>query len=317
MNASTGTCRPIIVLGIDRSGTSLVTELIYRWGAYVGDFALNPSNENPQGFWEYQPMQDFMTELQVSTQMWEWNPEFKKMISDRAFDPQYRERALALIASMEEKGTPWVWKEPELCLFLPFWEKLWTRPVYVVTVRNPHDSAASFEKIFLTPKLQERARLTAYFALRWQHFMLEILEHTEKGITPTLFVSYEELMRSPVEQCRRLWAFLNAQTGIEDEEGERLEAMFEAINPGLWRNKKEISFYDVPEASGEQKELFRYLQGKTRDKSEPFDPSRYPMPPCAREYLENFSLFVAFLAKQPLTPGIAAERERTRQRSQP
>jgi len=42
---------PIIVLGVERSGTSVVAEMIHRWGAYAGDqekpiFDLYPGFQN-------------------------------------------------------------------------------------------------------------------------------------------------------------------------------------------------------------------------------------------------------------------------------
>ena len=44
----------LIVVGMHRSGTSLLTGCLYRMGAYFGDLQLsNGSNiENPEGFWE-------------------------------------------------------------------------------------------------------------------------------------------------------------------------------------------------------------------------------------------------------------------------
>ena len=44
----------IVVLGMHRSGTSAVTQLIHQMGAYFGriEYEMPPSGENPKGFWE-------------------------------------------------------------------------------------------------------------------------------------------------------------------------------------------------------------------------------------------------------------------------
>jgi hypothetical protein len=56
---------PIIVLGVERSGTSVVAEMVCRWGAYSGeDEKLRKGDEhNIQGYWEYTPIWDFLVEL--------------------------------------------------------------------------------------------------------------------------------------------------------------------------------------------------------------------------------------------------------------
>src|SRR5947209_7457888 len=66
--------RPIIILGVDRSGTSLIAELVHRWGAYAGEASeLAPGNEgNPQGYWEYMPMEDFLSDLSRSVGLSDW-----------------------------------------------------------------------------------------------------------------------------------------------------------------------------------------------------------------------------------------------------
>ena len=79
-------CRPIFVLGVDRSGTSMVSELVHRWGAYAGDMSLHgEANEgNPRGYWEYQPMQELLGDVSSSTALTEWSPDFPAMIRRRA-----------------------------------------------------------------------------------------------------------------------------------------------------------------------------------------------------------------------------------------
>jgi hypothetical protein len=313
-DGGTGTAaasRPIFVLGVERSGTSLVAELVHCWGAHAGDLSLHaPANDaNPRGFWEYLPMQELLVDIAAGTGVSEWDREFQGKIQQQASEPLYRQRALQLVAGMEAAGAPWVWKEPFLSLQMDFWEKIVGHPVCVATVRTPHDSARSFARTSLPEPMHRQVRLTSYFGLRWQRFMLSVLEYFERN-PASLCVSYEDLLKSPVPQVHRLCAFLDRQFGRDEGFEDRFAAMLEAINPALWRNKSEISFFDLPEALEPQKDLLRHLRKRAADIREPFDPALFPLPPYAQEYLENFDLFMGFLV------GFedASERDSRRQR---
>jgi hypothetical protein len=284
--------RPIIVLGVDRSGTSLVSQLLWKWGAYPGDLSklLQANPNNPQGYFEYTPMQDLLDELMNHTGLSNCHPDMQARLAELADDPTFRDPALRLVAEMEAEGKPWFWKEPYLSVSLGFWEPIWKRPIYIIPVRNPQDSALSFEKMFLPPALKGGGiRIVAMFLLRWQHFILSILAHSENNES-TLFVPYEELLARPEEQCRRLARFLDAECGIVDGDASRLEQMTATVDPGLWRNKSPIPFEEVPEATAEQKALLALLRRKVDNSREPFDPSLYPLSAGWREYLQNFDL---------------------------
>lgn len=287
-------CRGIFVLGADRSGTSLVSELIHRWGAWAGDAAALGSGDvfNPHGYFEYTPMQKLLSDLTVSTGVTEWDPRFHELLKLRARDPDHRRRALELVAGMEREGRPWLWKEPFISLHMPFWELLIPPPVCVMTVRNPHDSARSFARMMLGTEMAGRISLTAYFCLRWQSFMLAILDYLERNLDH-LVVCYEELVRDPESQVLRLCRFLDSRFGVASSSAERAATMRAAIDPALWRNKAAGSFFDVPEATGAQRELLRYLHQRAADLRQPFAAERYPFPPYAQEYLENFEFLVA------------------------
>jgi hypothetical protein len=283
--------RPIIVLGVDRSGTSLVSEIIWKWGAYPGDLAnlLEANPSNPQGYWEYKPMQDILDEVMESAGVPNCHPELDSRLAEQGVSSEIRDRALRLVAEMEAEGKPWFWKEPYLSVTLSFWEEIWKNPIYVIPVRNPHDSAVSFQKMFLPPALRDSGiRIVAMFLLRWQHFMLSILKHSESNPS-TIFIPYEDLLSNPEEHCRRLSRFLDAETGL-DSGDQRVAEMMQTVNPDLWRNKSRVAFADVPEATPEQKALFEYLHRKVLNPAEPFDPQLYQLSAGWREYLQNFDL---------------------------
>lgn len=101
--------RPILVVNIPRSGSSLVTGLIHKFGgAWVGE-TREPDEFNPKGYFENKRLNRIMRKLRVP-------------------DASFRKRVLN-IRQMEkyEKG-PWVvkaslnkWKLWEMNGFEPFW----------------------------------------------------------------------------------------------------------------------------------------------------------------------------------------------------
>ena len=130
---------PIIVLGVERSGTSVVAEMVHRWGAYAGPSEkLHKADVHaPRGYWEFLPLWDLLAELGDfdAGATW-WDRDFQQQIEKKAADPASRKKAIELMAEMS-KGGPWFWKDPALSHFLPFWKRIWTDAIYIITVRNP------------------------------------------------------------------------------------------------------------------------------------------------------------------------------------
>jgi hypothetical protein len=285
--------RPILVLGIDRSGTSLVSEILYRWGAHPGNprHLPDPDVGNPQGYWEYGPMQDFVTELINATGRSVWDPEFRSLMKRQAADPKLRRRALALAAEMEHPDGPWFWKEPDFVFSLPFWTEMFTDPVYLITLRNPCDSATSYKKLVLPSMLHDKIKLTGYFFLRWQYFMLYIFEEL-RHYENKLLISYENLVAFPREQCERICRFLSAAYRLPDGcNPGKVTRIAQTINHKLWRNNRGGSFLEAADASGAQKELYSFLNSRLDADVKDFDPALYPLPQLGQEYMENFTIF--------------------------
>jgi hypothetical protein len=246
---------PIIILGMYRSGTSLVGNIVYHWGAYGGDYTLlSEGNEvNPRGFWESREDFDPFTELfmqDVGVDF--WHPSFVDIITKKAADPIFRNLALSLISKMGQEGRIWFWKDPMISLWLPFWKKIWGNATYIITVRNPYYSALSWQK-FLIPNAEEKnISIVAANLLRWQAIMLSILKYTQDCYSKH-FIVYEELVSNPRKQCQRLANFLSSEYHERNIDDNRLETMAGAVDPDLWRNRTTIPFDGLELATEHQK----------------------------------------------------------------
>ena len=274
---------PIIMLGVERSGTSVVAEMVHRWGAYAGPpEKLHQADAHaPRGYWEFLPLWDLLAELGDfdAGATW-WDRDFQQQTMKKAADPAYRKKATELMAEMSKKG-PWFWKDPALSHFLPFWKRIWSDAIYIITVRHPLDTAVSWQQFIMPANVPVRISFVAMNLLRWQHMMTLILQHTEDA-QHRLFLGYEDIMRHPHAQAERLACFLNAKFGQRDSP---IQAMVDVIESQLWRNNCGTPFEQVSEATWEQKALYAFTKQKIDNPFEPFDVSKYPLPPGYLEFL--------------------------------
>jgi hypothetical protein len=271
--------RPIIVLGAERSGTSVCAEMVHAWGAYAGDPGdLSAADVlNPRGRWEYLPLWNLLAETGdfAAGATW-WAEDFPEKIAAKAADPRLASRARALMARMAASGRPWLWKDPALCHFLGFWREFWEAPVFVITVRHPVDLAVSWNQFRRAGGLAEVS--LACNLLRWQHMMRSVLRALDAE-PATLFTQYETVTGDPRGQARRLAAFLDQQCGAASGH-DTIAAMAAVCLPSLRRNRNGQHREELMTAP--QRLLYKFLQQKVHDPSTPLA-GDFPMPAGWRE----------------------------------
>jgi len=266
--------RPIIVLGAERSGTSAWAELIYRWGGYAGggDELAEPDGPNPHGRWEYGPLWDLLALVGdfAAGVSW-WEESFQDRVKAKAQDRNLRAAAEAMVAQMASHGRPWLWKDPALCHFLPFWRQIWRDPVYLIAVRHPLDVARSWQQ-FARGNGREPTSVRCNL-LRWQYMTSLALAETANG-RATLFVQYEQLAQQPEQQARRLASFLGTHCGATADTTV-IARMAAACDPALWRNRSGYQ-HGTSHPTGEQADLYALLCAKAADVSAPIRPVAMP-----------------------------------------
>jgi hypothetical protein len=141
--------RPLIVLGMHRSGTSALTGLLNLLGLYVGDLLLPPSPEtNPKGFWEHAGIVDMHNRLLAELGS-SWHDE-RNLPDDWWSQPvaePFRRELAEILRRDFAPGSAWIVKDPRLCRLLPLWRPLfeteWGQPDAVVILRDPAEVARS------------------------------------------------------------------------------------------------------------------------------------------------------------------------------
>ena len=190
----------LLVLGMHRSGTSLVARLLNVMGAYVGESAelLPPhARDNPTGYWERTELVIAHDEFLKSAGFaWDHVAYFDPAHLPQASDASLRRTVHDLVRRLSQQSRPWLVKDPRLSLLLPFWLDAAPNAACVVVVRNPLAVVASLRE-------SHRGIYASHFLLAlWEKYYATLLANLDGR--RAVFVAYENIVADPVEACRRL-----------------------------------------------------------------------------------------------------------------
>src|SRR5262245_25912060 len=201
--------RVICVLGMHRSGTSLVARMLNLLGVHLGpgERVLTAGADNPKGYWEYRPFVDIDDEILARFGgRWDEPPTLPPSWPEDPRLADLRDRARRLLAEDFADAPVWGWKDPRACLTLPFWQDVIGAMDYVVSVRNPCAVIASLAR--------REGMDGARAEWLWLRHVQAILAHTS-GRTRT-FVSYEDILGDRLGELRRLAAFVGQPERADD-----------------------------------------------------------------------------------------------------
>lgn len=138
--------KTIIVLGMHRSRTSLVANILKELGVFMGNAFRQPDEHNPHGYWEDLCWRNInKTILNASGNSW-WNPtpsQYAKLPGDTEGDVISMADA---IARYRDTCYPiWGFKDPRTSLTIGYYHNILRKPSYVYVKRNRHDVVTSLE----------------------------------------------------------------------------------------------------------------------------------------------------------------------------
>lgn len=194
-----------LVLGMHRSGTSLLAGLLQRLGATWPKTLIAPNESNPKGYGESVAFMRVHDRLLASAgSSWtDWspfNPDWAESGEAHAFEDELNK------VFDEEYGEAHlvVMKDPRACRFAGFWidllKRRGIRPLPLITVRNPLEVAASVHR--------RDGMAVMLGLLLWLRHVLDA-EQATRGM-PRAFVSYTDIL----EDWRSVAADIRSRVGV-------------------------------------------------------------------------------------------------------
>jgi hypothetical protein len=142
--------RGFVVLGMHRSGTSMLSGLLVQGMGYnVGAPLIQPAFDNEKGFFELLPIVLQNDEFLAKQHMgWSYNLinyDYKKALEHKRLGiVKFKEGQRGLPFLNNPNNVPWLQKDPRMCITLKTWlELLNSEPAVVFTYRHPLEVALS------------------------------------------------------------------------------------------------------------------------------------------------------------------------------
>ena len=182
--------RALLVLGMHRSGTSIVTRAVNLLGAQLPTNLLPANEHNEQGYWEPKNIVDIHDELLASAgSSWHDVSPFPRSWYRSVEARQFQDRLVEAVRLEFGESPFFVLKDPRISRLVPFWlsvlESVNAQPLFIIVYRQPLEVAAS---------LSSRDRMVpAHSLLLWLRYVLDA-EYETRGCRRA-FLSYEELLR--------------------------------------------------------------------------------------------------------------------------
>lgn len=226
-----------LVLGMHRSGTSLLANILHILGVDMMDVRPHASRKNPSGFWEREDLLAVQDEILAQLGVPVGSPTHCLPLPAgwwRSVEIRPLKAKLSdLIASHLGKAKrPWGFKDPRTCRLLPLWseilEELDVAPRFVWAVRHPSESAMSMAD----KQPSVRPMTSAQSEVMWLAYNYDILRYA--GRHWPVIVPYDSWFKDALTTARELADALDLiWPGSDDELHAALHAL---INPE-WRHQ--------------------------------------------------------------------------------
>jgi hypothetical protein len=231
--------KAVIILGMHRSGTSVITAGLEMMGISLGNKYTAKGRENPKGYFENKDVRFFNDRLlKFLHSRWD-NPLFD---GRKALDScegkmltVWHDEAHEIFLNNFLGKTIWALKDPRMCQLLPFWISVFERngfdsdnTLYVHVVRNPLEVALSQQQRHKTnPNFHFLGGDLYQTVLLWLSSHFQALR--EVNSDHNMAIAFDDILDNPALQIARLSEFL----GIEVTEQSTKEYLSSFLEKGL------------------------------------------------------------------------------------
>ena len=127
----------VALLGMHRSGTSLVAEILSANGIETGHHVVGGSRYNPRGHFEDRVVVNINKKLLLHFKgSWDAPPELPADWCNDPYALKLRESAAAYASQLLAERGRFFFKDPRTCLLLPFWQRAFGPMTYLVVMRS-------------------------------------------------------------------------------------------------------------------------------------------------------------------------------------
>lgn len=143
--------QPIIILGMHRSGTTMITKMLENLGLFVG--AEKEINHEALFFWE---INNWIFDLHTATAEKPYNMRYKNPACEKVIlesldyfvqsgkRKQYLGKFTSQYKNIKALDFPFGWKDPKNTYTIDFWKYIFPNPKIIHIYRNPIDAVSSY-----------------------------------------------------------------------------------------------------------------------------------------------------------------------------
>lgn len=208
LKRKTRSVKTVVVLGVARSGTSIVAGILTRIGVDMGSLEL-PSHWGPRGLYEdidFVKLNEAIITSAIGNQnvykqefYWGKPPPRQAIIAQRK---RFENKINLLVRRKQKNKILWGWKDPLTVLTIELYYPLLVNPYFIVVFRNNLSIAESMSFHVKGMSVFDGLRLSNYYETLIYNFL-----ETHRDV-PSLFVKFEDVISRCEHESERIAKFL-------------------------------------------------------------------------------------------------------------
>ena len=197
-----------IVLGMHRSGTSVVAGILHFNKISMGTYETfwpRPLPQNPKGFYENY---DFRKINDTILQESDYNTKhYKIRIPILEPSKNIKRKMMEIVGNYDSKFENWGWKDPRTCLTISNWVDIFKE---VNLIEKVNIIFVSRKSLSVARSLKKRNAIPILQGVNlWKVYTERAISFCELSNIPTLYLSFEKILKRPISECEKLFNFLS------------------------------------------------------------------------------------------------------------
>ena len=219
--------KEVIVLGMHRSGTSMIAGILESLGVDLGEDQLGKEWSNPLGHFEDVDFLSLNKAILASAGgSWKDPPSLTDIITQgKKYQSEIKE--LILERNQRSSGSPWGWKDPRTSLTIELYLPHLVNPYLIWCKRDQLAISRSLQKRNQIPVSDSQA-LHEYYENQIEDF---IIKHPE---LPVVTVDYDEVIQAPERWINDFIQYLQ----LTPDQYQIDQALNKILSPGKLQRKK-------------------------------------------------------------------------------